>query len=243
MKAYIIKIELTDSEPLVWRRVILPAGATFYRLHQIIQHLTNFQSHYDDMPYHLYDFDLLETNQRVTNDEEAYDEHQYFLKHPLVYVKKLKTMPKDLREFELHHQEMLKIEVRKPNRMLIDDYLETYRVISYNYDFGDGWNFKINLEEIVEDYYFGYPTLLDGAETAPPEDVGGISGFSAFKKAYYNEHHVNHEDVVNWAKTNRYDEYNFEECSGDLKRLKYKKTEWDKIKHENFRILDDKYRK
>ena len=29
MKAYQIKIELVDSNPLIWRRVIIPADVTF----------------------------------------------------------------------------------------------------------------------------------------------------------------------------------------------------------------------
>ena len=28
-----------------------------------------------------------------------------------------------------------------------------------------------------------------------------------------------------------------------LKALDYKKTEWDKINHENYRVIEDKYRK
>jgi len=37
MKAYQIKIEIQHSEPLIWRRVIMPADATFNRLHDVIQ--------------------------------------------------------------------------------------------------------------------------------------------------------------------------------------------------------------
>lgn len=37
MKAYQIRIELTDSKPLAWRRVIIPADVTFKRLHDTIQ--------------------------------------------------------------------------------------------------------------------------------------------------------------------------------------------------------------
>ena len=44
MKAYIIKIELLDSYPLIWRRVVMPADATFRRLHDVIQTVTNFLS-------------------------------------------------------------------------------------------------------------------------------------------------------------------------------------------------------
>ena len=46
MKAYIIKIELQNTKPLIWRKVIMPAGATFNRLHDVIQTVTNFQSGY-----------------------------------------------------------------------------------------------------------------------------------------------------------------------------------------------------
>ena len=42
MKAYILKLTFEDIEPVVWRRVVLPAGATFNRLHELIQRVTNF---------------------------------------------------------------------------------------------------------------------------------------------------------------------------------------------------------
>jgi len=37
MKAYHIKIELIDSQTIIWRRVIIPADVTFKRLHDTIQ--------------------------------------------------------------------------------------------------------------------------------------------------------------------------------------------------------------
>ncbi|WP_286162931.1 hypothetical protein [Bacillus sp. es.034] len=54
MKSYIVKIELEESDPLIWRRVIMPAGATYRRLHDVIQNVTNFQSGYPSEGYHLY---------------------------------------------------------------------------------------------------------------------------------------------------------------------------------------------
>lgn len=65
MKSYIINIELIGSDPIIWRKVILPAGATFNRLNDIIQNVTNFQSGYPNLPYHLFEFDL--GNLIVTN--------------------------------------------------------------------------------------------------------------------------------------------------------------------------------
>ena len=81
MKSYIIKIELEESDPLIWRRVIMPAGATYGRLHDIIQNVTNFQSGYPRFDYHLYEFDLPKENRIVTNSEEDYLNHLEKLKY------------------------------------------------------------------------------------------------------------------------------------------------------------------
>ena len=123
-------------------------------------------------------------------------EHQHYLKNKKYYEERIKLMPANMLQFEKNHQAWLKIEVRKPTSLKIDDYLEKYKEIKYNYDFGDDWCFTIELEEIVEDYYFGYPTLLDGAENVPPEDVGGIHGFYEFLEAYQDTNHPEHSDIM-----------------------------------------------
>ena len=243
MKSYIIKIELEESNPLIWRKVIMPAGATYKRLHDVIQNVTNFQSGYPHSGYYLYEFQLVEDNRIVTDDEDAYLEHQHYKKNKKMYEQRLKNMTEDMLEFEVHHQERLKIEVRKPSGLKIDDYLEQYKEIRYTYDFGDNWCFIIKLEEIVNDYYFGFPTLLDGAETAPPEDVGGIHGFYEFLEAYYNPKHTAYEDMKTWAKSLCFREYDPDWINERLKGLDYKKTQWDKIKHERYVVIEDKYRK
>ena len=38
-------------------------------------------------------------------------------------------------------------------------------------------------------------------------------------------------------------EYDPDWINQRLKGLDYKKTEWDKINHENYRVIEDKYRK
>lgn len=221
----------------------MPAGATFNRLHDIIQNATNFQSGYPQSSYHLFEFELPEENIRVTNDEEAYTDHEHYIKNIKNYEERLKNMLPQILEFEKFHHERLKIDVRKPTGLKVDDYLEKHNEIRYTYDFASDWRFKVILEQIVDDYYFGYPTLLDGAEAAPPEDVGGIHGFYEFFKIYYNENHPEHEDVKEWAKALFFREYDFEWINEKLKWINYKKTEWDKIKHVNYKVIEDKYRK
>lgn len=242
MKSYIIKIELEESNPLIWRRVIMPAGATYKRLHDVIQNVTNFQGGYPSLGYHLYEFDLTKENRIVTNCEEAYLEHQHYKKNLKYYEERLKSLKPEMLQFERNHQERLKIDVRKPTGLKINDYLEKYQEIRYNYDFGDYWWFTIKLEEIVEDYYFGYPTLLDGAETAPPEDVGGIHGYYNFLDAYRDPEHPDHEDLRCWAEEWNFREYNPDWINDRLKGLNYKKTEWNRIKHEHYKVIEDKYR-
>ncbi|WP_240628543.1 plasmid pRiA4b ORF-3 family protein [Bacillus salacetis] len=185
-----MKIELEGSNPLIWRRVIMPAGATFNRLHDAIQTVTNFKSGYPHGSYHFFEFDLPEDQRIVTDNEEAYLEHQHYQKNKGLFEERLRTMPPEMQKFEKRYQERLKTEVRKPASLKIDEYLEKHKEISYVYDFGDDWRFIVKLEQVVDDYYFGYPTLLDGAETAPPEDIGGLHGFYEFLEAYRNEKHT-----------------------------------------------------
>lgn len=221
----------------------MPAGATYKKLHDIIQNVTNFQSGYPNSGYHLFEFDLTKDNKIVTDNEEAYLEHQHYKKNKAMYEERLKTLPPEMLQFEKPHQERLKIEVRKPTGLKIDDYLEKYKEIRYNYDFGDDCWFIIKLEEIIDDYYFGFPTLLDGAETAPPEDVGGIHGFYEFMEIYKDEKHPEHEDIKAWAEGMHFREYDPDWINERLKGINYKKTEWDKINHERYVVIEDKYRK
>lgn len=223
MKAYQIKIELVGTDPLIWRRVIMPADATFNRLHDVIQMVTNFES------AHLFEFDLTDDNIRVTNDEEAYQEHRHFKKNRKEIEEKMKDADPVIEKFQKMRLQNLKTEIRKPTGIKIDTYIEKYGEITYMYDYGDGWQFLITLEEVTEDYYYGYPTLVAGAETAPPEDVGGIHGYGEFLKAYHNENHPDHEDMKEWASDQWYREYDENFINRMLKHIMYKKTEWDKI--------------
>lgn len=54
----------------------MPAGATYKRLHDVIQNVTNFQSGHSLGGYHLFEFDLKEEKMIVTDNYEAYIDHQ-----------------------------------------------------------------------------------------------------------------------------------------------------------------------
>lgn len=221
----------------------MPAGATYNRLHDVIQYVTAFRGGYAGRSDHLYEFDLTKENRIVTDDEEIYLAHQHYKKNKKAYEAKLKKLSPEMQKFEILHHNRLKLEVRTPAGLKIDDYIEKHKEVSYVYDFGDNWEITFKLEEIVEDYYFGFPTLLDGAETAPPEDVGGMDGFYDFMDIYQNPQHPEHGRAKAWAKSQHFREYDPEHINHMLKSLKYKTTEWDKVNHKNHVIVEDKYRK
>lgn len=241
MESYIVRIELEESDPLIWRRVIMPEGATYKKLHDIIQYTTNFQSGYPNERYHLYEFDLTLENMIVTDNEEAYMEHMHYMKNKEYYEKRLESLSPESRQFEEKYQERLKISVKKPSGIKIDDYLKKHNVIRYNYDFGDDWWFRITLEKTVDDYYFGYPLLLDGENTAPPEDVGGIYGYYEFLNAYTDPDHPEHEHMKSWVSGSKYQEYNPDSINNALRTVSYGKTRRDKIEEEYFKLIKNKY--
>lgn len=243
MKAYIIRIEFSESNPKIWRKVILPAGGTFGRLHSTVQRVTNFSDTEVEFGGHYYQFNIPEENTIITNNEEGILERRAFQENIELQKEIMREMPKEYMDMEKrHHEEMTKTALY-PTKAKFDAYLEKYREIEYIYDFGCWWVFKITLLEIVEDYYFGYPTLLDGAEDAPPEDAGSMDGYYDFLKAYKNPLDRKYSDARAFAERKHFRHYDPEFINRRLKFLKYKKTEWDKINHDNHRILKDPYRK
>ena len=72
--------------------------------------------------------------------------------------------------------------------------------ITYEYDFGDGWEHRIELEKIlpfVSDEIV--PRCVGGRRGCPPEDVGGIWGYREFLEVYKDETHPAHKEMVEWA--------------------------------------------
>lgn len=212
MKAYIIKLEFNHLQPEVWRRVIMPAGATFNRLHETIQRVTNFKSALE--PYHYFAVEVEDLF--ITNNPILHEEHK---------GKKFGGRT-----------------VKQPSRLKVDGYLEKYGELLYTYDFGNDWQIQVALEETVEDYFFGYPTLLAGEGMAPPEDVGGPPGYEEFLKVYHNPQHLDYLSTYAWAASQSYLPLDDHKVNEGLKAVKYKKTEWQYIEHDNYVILSDKYR-
>lgn len=69
----------------------------------------------------------------------------------------------------------------------------------YMYDFGDGWEHDIKLEEVFPaEPKAKYPRCVAGKLACPPEDVGGVWGFYEFVEAVSDPKHDRHEELVEW---------------------------------------------
>jgi len=73
------------------------------------------------------------------------------------------------------------------------------RRITYEYDFGDGWEHEILLEKILPpEPGVRYPRCIGGARACPPEDCGGTGGYENFLAAIRDPGHEEHEEMLEW---------------------------------------------
>ncbi|MBK8982470.1 MAG: plasmid pRiA4b ORF-3 family protein [Ignavibacteria bacterium] len=71
--------------------------------------------------------------------------------------------------------------------------------VSYEYDFGDDWQHKVQLEKILEkDPKQYYPVCIKGAFNCPPEDCGGIEGFYELLEIVQDRNNPDYEDSREW---------------------------------------------
>ena len=73
-------------------------------------------------------------------------------------------------------------------------------LLAYNDDFGDDWWLHLAVEAIGPPTPAAcYPRCTVGALATPPEDVGGIHGYAAFRRAIVDPRHPDHADQLAWA--------------------------------------------
>jgi hypothetical protein len=83
----------------------------------------------------------------------------------------------------------------------MDEYFtEAGDVAPYEYDFGDGWEHEVLLEEIAPRApKTKYPRCLAGERACPPEDCGGVPGYENMLEILADPDHEEHADTVQWV--------------------------------------------
>ena len=69
----------------------------------------------------------------------------------------------------------------------------------YHYDFGDNWWIDLELEQVLApDAQAKYPRCIAGERNAPPEDVGGVSGFAEYARIMADRYHPEYRETRRW---------------------------------------------
>lgn len=70
----------------------------------------------------------------------------------------------------------------------------------YVYDFGDGWEHELVLEQVLDADPGGkYPYVIGGERACPPEDCGGVPGHTHLLDVLARPGHREHRDLVEWV--------------------------------------------
>ena len=71
--------------------------------------------------------------------------------------------------------------------------------INYEYDFGDNWQHTLILEKILSpDNQLQIPRCIAGRRNCPPEDCGGIWGYSEMLKILKQPDHEEYKSYMEW---------------------------------------------
>ncbi|MGM0365022.1 MAG: plasmid pRiA4b ORF-3 family protein [Actinomycetota bacterium] len=87
-----------------------------------------------------------------------------------------------------------------PEDTTIDKFLDEHDEFEYEYDFGDTWKHKIIVERKLKDTKRNsMPECMGGARERPPEDVGGISGYTDFVRIISDKSNPERQNMLDWA--------------------------------------------
>lgn len=94
-------------------------------------------------------------------------------------------------------------------------------VMTYSYDFGDGWKHRIEVEAFLSaDKALHYPVCTAGQMACPPEDCGGIHSFYHCLDILKDKTHPEYNEIAEWFdKTYKPEKFDKEEVNHQLENL------------------------
>lgn len=92
-------------------------------------------------------------------------------------------------------------------------------LFDYEYDFGDCWQHEVLFEGCLRaEKGARYPLCLEGERSCPPEDVGGIGGYTEFLEATSDPDHEEHDRFLEWAGPFDPEEFSAEKATKAMRR-------------------------
>lgn len=88
----------------------------------------------------------------------------------------------------------------------------------YEYDFGDGWQHELLLEEVLLGDESFQQMCVAGERCCPPEDCGGPQGFAEMLAALRDANHPSHAEVYEWLGDFHPESFSADEINRRLRR-------------------------
>lgn len=202
---YQIYSELQGFSPLIWRRFQVQNNVTMARLAYIIMTMYEMQAN------HMFCFDVLSTDNffRYMENKLTLEE---FEKLCDIEVKAFKN--EKLQRYEIINEERLdyvdeSVQLHDATKCRIKDVIiYPQSEMSFTYDFGDGWEIMLILEEIFEDRELPgkeLPRALEGRGYGIVEDCGGVLGLTDLVEAFHQERGDDYEMYRDWLGVDSFD--------------------------------------
>lgn len=180
-----LRIALQRTRPPIWRRVAVPSDVTLAELHEVVQIAMGWTDS------HLHQFRLKTAAKPLTREEmtrliqtDRYDEIERRSRCDRVFT----DLSMGDMEGEDEGHVALGTLCGKPKDK-----------ITYEYDFGDGWEHLITVNKIypAKDRV-RYPVCLGGKLACPPEDCGGTWGYYEMLDILSDPKHPEHAERREW---------------------------------------------
>jgi len=113
--------------------------------------------------------------------------------------------------------------ITSEKRVKLKNCLVGIKRFKYLYDFGDNWEHTIVLEKsLPDDPALTTPLCLDGNGACPPEDVGGIYGYSDFLEIISDPKNPQREEMLIWFCADDFDPDYFDILKTNQRLLRIK---------------------
>lgn len=195
--------ELQDYEPKIWRRFQVAGNMTMARLGYVVMTLFEMQAS------HLFCFDVpfaenfdREMKKRLPESEwmkyfRETDDMREKTKNRLIEIP-----DEDSEDFQ-NEDRLDATEIKVGNVLRYpDDWM------TFSYDYGDGWQIHMTLEEIITDKELPgreLPRVLEGDGYGIVEDCGGTNGLAEIAQAYKKKKGARYREYCEWLGTDALD--------------------------------------
>lgn len=149
----------------------------------------------------------------------AFEWKDYHLYNFNIFDEEGKCALNVISEYEEIYESLQDSQILLDSQVNLSEYIKPKYRIVYCYDYGDNWEHEITIQGVNTEYDKNYPICLMGEGNAPPEDVGGISGYKEFLKVMADANHIENENMQQWAQGQGYKDFDSDSVNRRLKNI------------------------